>query len=91
MVSLRGAEIIKMGDTVGSIEEGQDADLAILDMDSPQTYNFEENPAAAIVFGADARNVYATMVRGKFLYREGRFSTTIEALDRSFHSNLRLL
>ncbi|MCK5056906.1 MAG: amidohydrolase family protein [Candidatus Aminicenantes bacterium] len=91
MVSLRGAEIIKMGDTVGSIEEGMDADLAILNMDSPQTYNFEENPAAAIVFGADARNVYATMVRGKFLYREGKFSTTLEALDRSFNSNLRVL
>ncbi|MFC2155138.1 amidohydrolase family protein [Acidobacteriota bacterium] len=91
MVSLRGAEIIKMGDRVGSIEEGLDADLVILNMDSTQTYNFEKNPAAAIVFGADARNVYATMVRGNFLYREGKFSTTIEALDRSFNSDLRLL
>jgi cytosine/adenosine deaminase-related metal-dependent hydrolase len=91
MVSLRGAEIIKMGDRVGSIETGLDADLVILDMDTPQTYNFAENPAAAIVFGADARNVYATMVRGNFLYREGKFSTTIEALDRSFNTDLRLL
>lgn len=91
MVSLRGAEIIKMGDTVGSIAEGMDADLVFFDMDTPQTYNFDKNPAAAIVFGADARNVSATMVRGNFLYREGKFSTTIEALDRSFNSTLRVL
>lgn len=91
MVSLRGAEIIKMGDRVGSIDEGKDADLIILDMDTPQTYNFEQNPAAAVVFGADAGNVDATMVRGNFLYREGKFSTTIEALNRSFNSALRLV
>jgi len=91
MVSLRGAEIIKMGDRVGSIDEGKDADLVILDMDTPQTYNFEQNPAAAIVFGADSRNVEATMVKGDFLYRDGNFSTTIEALDRSFNSALRLV
>lgn len=91
MVSLRGAEIIKMGDRVGSIDEGKDADLIILNMDTPQTYNFEQNPAAAIVFGAESGNVDATMVRGNFLYREGKFSTTIEALDRSFNSALRLV
>jgi cytosine/adenosine deaminase-related metal-dependent hydrolase len=91
MVSLRGAEIIKLGDRVGSLDEGKDADLVILNMDTPQTYNYEKNPAAAIVFGADARNVAATMVRGNFLYRDGEFSTTIEALDRSFNSALKLL
>lgn len=91
LVSLRGAEIIKMGDRLGRIEEGMDADLVILDMDTPQTYNYEQDPAAAVVFGADARNVVATMVRGKFLYRQGRFSETIEALDRCFNTPLRVL
>ena len=91
MVSLRGAEILKLGSMIGTIEAGKEADLVILDMDTPQTFNFRRNPAAAIVFGADARNVEATMVRGKFLYREGRFSETIEALDRCFNTSLRLL
>jgi hypothetical protein len=50
-------------------------------MDTPQTFNFEKNPAAALVYGADARNVYAAMVKGKFLYKQGQFSKEIDELD----------
>jgi len=66
----------------GKIEKNRDADLVLLNMDTPQTYNFEKNPAAALVYGADARNVAATMVKGKFLYRGGVFSKEIEAMSR---------
>jgi cytosine/adenosine deaminase-related metal-dependent hydrolase len=80
MVSLTGAKILRREQQVGKIEENMEADLVLLDMDTAGTYNFEKNPAAAIVYGADARNVYATMVRGAFLYRNGEFSKEIEAL-----------
>ncbi|MCP5103964.1 MAG: amidohydrolase family protein [bacterium] len=77
MVSVTGARILRQEQRIGKIAENMDADLVLLDMDTPQTYNFEKNPAAAIVYGADARNVYGTMVRGKFLYRNGSFAGEI--------------
>jgi cytosine/adenosine deaminase-related metal-dependent hydrolase len=85
MVSVHGAKIIRQDRHVGSIKEGMDADLVILNMDSPQTYNFEKNPTAALVYGADARNIYATMVKGKFLYKDGTYSNEIEQLTEQFN------
>lgn len=79
MVSIDGARITRQENRIGRIAENMEADLVLLDMDTPQTFNFEKNPAAAMVYGADARNVYATMVRGKFLYKEGRFDQKINA------------
>jgi 5-methylthioadenosine/S-adenosylhomocysteine deaminase len=81
LVSINGSKIIRQEDRVGKISEGMDADLVILDMDTPQTYNFEKNPCAAIVFGADERNVFGAMVRGKFLFLDNHFSDEIEELS----------
>lgn len=81
LVSINGAAILRQANRIGQIREGMDADLVLLDMDTPQTLNFQHNPAAAIVYGADARNVYGTMVRGKFLYKDGQFSKEITNLD----------
>ncbi|MCP5054156.1 MAG: amidohydrolase family protein [bacterium] len=87
MVSLNGAKIIRQDGKVGKIAENMEADFVLLDMETPQTYNFERNPAAAIVYGADARNVYGTMVKGRFLYLEGKYSDEIEELDGRYGSN----
>jgi len=84
LVSINGAEILLKNGVIGQIKEGFEADLVLLDMDTPQTFNFEKNPAAAIVFGADARNVFATMVRGKFLFYDGEFSNEIKELCEYF-------
>jgi cytosine/adenosine deaminase-related metal-dependent hydrolase len=64
-----------------------EADLVVLDMDTPQTFNFEKNPSAAMVYGVDTRNVFATMVQGKFLYRDGKFSKEINELDNHYNSS----
>lgn len=84
MVSINGAKITRQQDRVGRIQPGMDADLVLLDIDTPQTYNFQSNPAAAIVYGADARNVNSTMVQGKFLYRDRRLSAEIIHLKQLF-------
>ena len=88
MVSMTGAKITRQEQRVGKIEENMEADLVLLNMDTPQTFNFEKNPPAAIVYGADARNVFATMIRGKFLYRNGEFSKEINELDNHYNSSL---
>ena len=85
MVSIYGAKITRQDHRIGRIEEGMEADLVLLDMDTPQTYNFEKNPTATLVYGADARNVYGTMVKGKFLYLDGKFSKEIEEADKYFN------
>ncbi|MCP4152363.1 MAG: amidohydrolase family protein [bacterium] len=84
LISTNGARVIRQQEKVGRIEENMEADLVMLDMDTPQTYNFEKAPAAALVYGADARNVYATMVKGKFLYRDGNFSKEINEIDEFY-------
>ncbi len=83
LVSINGAKILRQQDRIGQIRENMDADLVLLDMDTPQTYNFQHNPEAALVYGADARNVYGTMVKGKFLYLDGSFSKEIMELENS--------
>lgn len=84
LATLNGAEIIGISDKVGRIEEGMEADLIFLDMDTPQTLNFECHPTAAVVYGCDPRNVKATMVAGKFLFRNGEFSKEILDMERFF-------
>lgn len=85
MATVHGAEILRREQHVGRIETGMDADLVLLNMDTARTYNFETNPAAAVVYGADARNVYATMVKGRFLYKNGTFSNEINELDDQYN------
>jgi cytosine/adenosine deaminase-related metal-dependent hydrolase len=88
MVSINGAKITRQEQRIGKIEENMEADLVILNMDTPQTFNFEKNPSAAIVYGADTRNVFATMVQGKFLYKNGEFSKEINELDNHYNSSV---
>ncbi len=85
MATLNGAKILNQEHKIGKIEQNFDADLIVLDMDTPQTLNYESNPGAAIVYGADARNVESTMVRGKFLYRNGEFSKEIQDIEKFFN------
>ncbi len=80
MVSTTGAKILRQEHQIGKIEPHMDADLVLFNMDTPQTYNFTKNPAATLVYGADARNVYGTMVKGKFLFKDGKYCAEIEAL-----------
>lgn len=82
LVSINGAKILRQEQRIGKIEKDMDADLVLLNMDTPQTYNYEKNPAAAVVYGADARNVAGTMVKGKFLYRDGIFSKEIQEFSQ---------
>lgn len=85
LVSTTAAKILRQAEHIGKIAQNMDADLVLLDMDTPQTYNFEKNPAATIVYGADERNVYGTMVKGKFLYKDNRYCPEIEELEKMWN------
>ncbi|OGF16598.1 MAG: hypothetical protein A2W00_02065 [Candidatus Eisenbacteria bacterium RBG_16_71_46] len=74
-----GARALGLGHTIGSLEAGKQADLAVLDADgahlAPQA---AEDPYSAIVHAGRAADVRLTLVAGRPLYRDGECAT----LDR---------
>ena len=71
-----GAEALGLGAEVGSLEPGKQADLILVDAKAPHLApRTEVDPYAALVHAARASDVRLTMVAGRVLYRDGRWST----------------
>ena len=58
----------------GMLQVGMDADLAVLNFDSPNLYP-SHNPVSALCYAARGGNVCMTLVRGRVLYENGSFTT----------------
>jgi 5-methylthioadenosine/S-adenosylhomocysteine deaminase len=77
MMTLSGARALKLDATAGALEEGLEADLAAVRLDSAhQTPAYE--PASALVFTSSARDVMLTVVAGREIFRDGRVTTVDE-------------
>jgi 5-methylthioadenosine/S-adenosylhomocysteine deaminase len=71
-----GARALGLGDRVGSLEAGKLADLCVLDVTAPHHAPHEQaDPYTTVVHAARATDVRATVVAGRVLYRNGRWST----------------
>lgn len=66
-----GAEALGLADDIGSLEEGKQADLVLLDLERVWNPVDQGDPYAAIVHSASPENVRAVMVAGMWLYRDG--------------------
>ena len=66
-----GAEALGLAEEIGSLEEGKQADLVLLDLERAWNPVDQRDPYAAIVHSASPENVRAVMVAGTWLYREG--------------------
>lgn len=77
MATQAGADVVGLGDEVGAIEPGKQADLVIFDMDKPNTTPAHD-AVASLVYCADSTNVDAVMVAGRFLLKDGQFTTLDE-------------
>lgn len=81
-----GAGALKLGDKIGSIEPGKQADLVLIETKSPNMFPiFDEY--SALVYSAGPRNVDSVYVDGKRLVKDGRltfvdFETLRENLER---------
>jgi 5-methylthioadenosine/S-adenosylhomocysteine deaminase len=61
---------------IGFIRAGQRADMVIVDMDNPRYVGCDPgNVPEFVVYAGSSRDVRATIVDGKVLYRDGKFNT----------------
>lgn len=77
MATLGGARVLGMGDRIGSLVPGKQADLIRVRLDDPRVQPIHDLHSA-LVFALNASDVTATMVAGRWLMRE-RAVETLEA------------
>jgi 5-methylthioadenosine/S-adenosylhomocysteine deaminase len=68
MATLDGAGVIGLGEKIGSLEKGKEADLILIDLDKPHLtplYNIFSN----LVYSASGADVHTVMVGGRMLMR----------------------
>jgi cytosine/adenosine deaminase-related metal-dependent hydrolase len=73
LATLDGARVLGFG-TTGALEAGSDADLCAVRITAPHTGPVHD-PHAALVLAARGADVVLTAVKGRVLYRDGRFLT----------------
>ncbi len=76
LATIEGARALGLGDAIGSLEAGKQADLAVVSAEAlHQAPNAPQDPYAAIVHATRASDVRLTMVAGRALYRDGAWAT----------------
>lgn len=87
MATIEGARAIGLGDQVGSLEVGKQADLILVNLDELNLLPTMEAPIRNIVpnlvYAATGREVTLVMVDGKVLLRDGQILTADEAAVRA--------
>ncbi len=72
--TVNGARAQGRENEVGKIAEGMEADIILVDLNSPLTRPYY-SPASAVTYSATGERVCLTMVQGKVLYENGEFTT----------------
>jgi 5-methylthioadenosine/S-adenosylhomocysteine deaminase len=74
MLTVRGAEALGLGDRVGTLSPGTDADLICLRTDEARATPLHD-PYSHMIYAARACDVRHTIVRGQLLLRDGEHLT----------------
>ncbi len=71
-----GASALGLGDRIGSLEVGKQADVIVVGVDQAHHAPFaERDPYSTLVHGTRAGDVHLTLVDGRVLYQRGRHTT----------------
>jgi len=87
MATLGGAKALHMEDKIGSIEKGKYADIAIVEVKSPNMIPIYDY-YSALVYSANASNVETVIVNGKVIVENKELVTFNESVNRK---NIQLL
>jgi 5-methylthioadenosine/S-adenosylhomocysteine deaminase len=83
MATIEGARAIGLGDKIGSLEKGKQADLILVDLTAPNLTPVLVDPVRNIVpnlvYAASGHEVKTVMVAGKILMRDREVLTLDEA------------
>jgi 5-methylthioadenosine/S-adenosylhomocysteine deaminase len=79
MATQYGADALGMGDRIGSVEVGKQADLVLLDLAAPHLVPLRD-PATAVVFSAGRTDVRHVLVAGEVVITD-RVPTRIDMAD----------
>ncbi len=74
MATMGGAQVLGLADEVGSLEPGKRADLVAVDMKHSH-FSPIDDPASAVVYGANQEDVFFTMIDGRVVYDNKAFLT----------------
>jgi 5-methylthioadenosine/S-adenosylhomocysteine deaminase len=87
MATIEGAQAIRLGDEIGSLEVGKRADLILIDLTALNLSPVLETPVRNIVpnlvYAASGHEVKTVMVAGKVLVRDGVVLTADEETVRA--------
>ena len=72
--TLGGARALGLEDEIGSLEEGKEADIVVLDMGS-LAGTLSHDPVGYVVYSASPEDVRLVMSKGRVLYEDGHFKT----------------
>ena len=76
MATINGAKLLGLEDKIGSIEEGKDADIIIVDIE-PNLTNIKLIPnkdiISNLVYNTDGKNVETTIINGEVLMEKRKF------------------
>jgi 5-methylthioadenosine/S-adenosylhomocysteine deaminase len=83
MATIEGARAVGLGEETGSLDEGKQADLILVDLKAPNLSPVLEAPVRNIVpnlvYAASGHEVRTVMVAGRLLVRDGHVLTADEA------------
>ncbi|MFY9639100.1 MAG: amidohydrolase family protein [Methanobacterium sp.] len=79
MATITGAESLGLENVTGSIEVGKKADLALVDMRTPQLTPFR-NPISHLVYSANGGNIDTVICNGEILMKNRDLLTLDEAM-----------
>ena len=77
MATINGAKALGLEDKIGSITEGKQADIIILDLEKSMLKP-ENDLISQIVYNADGRDVETTIIAGKVLMENGKLCNNID-------------
>ena len=100
MATIEGASVLGIGDRVGSLEAGKEADIILVDLTRPPMAPALLAPARNLVpnlvYAETGANVRMTMVAGSVIYQDGEFANVdrravvkeVEAAARRFELDI---